>query len=257
MPRLLAPDEPDPVLVSHADGASPFVITCDHAGRMVPRRLGTLGLPLHEFDRHIAYDIGAWGVSLLLAEALDAPTVGQVYSRLVIDCNRAPGVPTSIVEISELTPIPGNVGLSASDRDARAQEIFWPYQNRIKAMLDACAGRPTVLVTMHSFTPSFKGVARPWHAGVLFNRDMQFARIVLDLLRRESGLVVGENEPYAVSDLTDYTVPVHGEQRGLPHVELEVRQDLIADETGQREWAKLFVRLLPEAWKLFCKADRR
>ncbi len=255
MPAILAPDEPDPVLVSHADGASPFVITCDHAGRVVPRSLGTLGLPPHEFDRHIAYDIGAWGVSLLLAAALDAPTIGQAYSRLVIDCNRTPGVPTSIVEISELTPVPGNTGLTAADRDARAREIFWPYQNRIKAMLDARTHRPTVLVTMHSFTPTFKGVARPWHAGILFNRDDRLARIMLDLLRREPGLVVGENEPYAVTDLTDYTVPVHGEKRGLPHVELEIRQDLIAGESGQRRWAEIFARLLPEAWRVF--EDRR
>ena len=248
---ILASDESDPVIVSNADGASPFFIACDHAGRVVPRSLGTLGLPRYDYDRHIAYDIGAWPVSLLLAEALDAPAIGQLYSRLVIDCNRAPGVPTSIVEVSELTPVPGNVGLSAADRDARAREIFWPYQNRIEAMLNARADRPTVLVTMHSFTPSFKDVARPWHAGVLFNRDDRFARIILELLRREPGLAVGENEPYAVTDLTDYTVPVHGEKRGLPHVELEIRQDLIADETGQRQWAEIFARLVPEAWRLF------
>jgi len=118
-------------------------------------------------------------------------------------------------------------------------------------VLDARANRPTALVTMHSFTPSFKGVSRPWHAGVLFNRDDRFARIVLDLLRREPGLVVGENEPYAVTDLTDYTVPVHGEKRGLPHVEIEIRQDLIAGEAGQRQWAERFARLLPEAWCVF------
>ena len=245
---VLALDEPDPVLVSNTDGTSPFFIACDHAGRVVPRSLGDLGLPAHEFDRHIAYDIGAWGVSLLLAQALDAPAIGQLYSRLVIDCNRAPGVPTSIVEVSELTPIPGNAGLSTADRDARAEELFWPYQNRIKTMLAARATRPAVLIAMHSFTPTFKGVARPWHAGVLFNRDDRFARIVLELLRRETDLVVGANEPYAVSDLTDYTVPVHAEKRGLPHVELEIRQDLIADEAGQQQWAKLFARLLPEAW---------
>lgn len=116
MGTILSAGDPDPVLVSHADGPSPFFIACDHADRVIPRRLGTLGLPMHEFDRHIAWDIGAWGVSLLLADALDACAIGQRFSRLVIDCNRAPGVPTSIVEISELTPIPGNVGLSAVDR---------------------------------------------------------------------------------------------------------------------------------------------
>ena len=251
MARLLEPGDPDPILLHRVSGTSPFFIACDHAGRVMPKRLGSLGLAAPEFDRHIAYDIGAWGVSTLLADALDAVAIGQRYSRLVIDCNRAPGVPTSIVEISELTPIPGNVGLSEADRAARAEEIFWPYQNRIETMLQARAGAPTVLIAMHSFTPVFKGDGRPWHAGVLFNRDRRFADYVFNLLRREPGLVVGENEPYAVSDLTDYTVPVHGERRGLPHVELEIRQDLIADEAGQRHWAALFARLLPEAWRLF------
>jgi predicted N-formylglutamate amidohydrolase len=246
--KILADDEPAPVMVSHPAGKSPFVIACDHAGRRIPRRLGTLGLPEHELQRHIAWDIGAWAVSLRLADALDAFTIGQLYSRLVIDSNRAPGVPTSIVEISELTEIPGNKGLSGEERAARTAEILWPYQNRIAAELDARAGRPTVLVAMHSFTEAYKGVARPWHAGVLFNRDDRFASIVLDLLRREPGLVVGMNEPYAVSDLTDYTVPVHGERRGLPHVELEIRQDLIAEADGQKRWAELFTRLLPEAY---------
>jgi predicted N-formylglutamate amidohydrolase len=247
--KILEADEPAPVLISHPEGKSPFFIACDHAGRRMPRRLGTLGLPEHELERHIAYDIGAWAVSLRLADALDAFAIGQLYSRLVIDCNRAPGVPTSIVEISELTEIPGNFGLSDAERAARADEILWPYQNRIAAELDARAGRPTVLVAMHSFTPAYKGKARPWHAGVLFNRDDRFAAIMLDLLRRETGLVVGVNEPYAVTDLTDYTVPVHGERRGLPHVELEIRQDLIAAEDGQKRWAELFTRLLPEAYR--------
>ena len=247
--NILAADEAAPVMIAHPDGASPFLIACDHAGRRMPRSLGTLGLPAREVQRHIGWDIGAWAVSLRLADALDAFTIGQLYSRLVIDCNRAPGVPTSIVEISELTRIPGNIGISEAERTARADEILWPYQNRIAAELDARAGRPTVLVAMHSFTPSFKGVPRPWHAGVLFNRDDRFAQIILDLLRLEAGLVVDANEPYAVSDLTDYTVPVHGERRGLLHVELEIRQDLIADEDGQKRWADLFARLLPEAYR--------
>src|SRR5665213_3584968 len=147
--KILAPDEPAPVMISHPAGTSPFFIACDHAGRRIPRSLGKLGLPEHELQRHIGWDIGAWAVSLLLAEALDAFTIGQLYSRLVIDCNRAPGVPTSIVEISELTQIPGNIGISDSERAARADEILWPYQNRIAAELDARAGRPTVVIAMH------------------------------------------------------------------------------------------------------------
>jgi predicted N-formylglutamate amidohydrolase len=247
--NLLAEDEPCPVSVEHADGRSPFFLTCDHAGRLIPRRLGTLGLPDSELDRHIAWDIGIAGVSRHLANALDATLICQIYSRLVIDCNRDWSVPSSICEVSELTTIPGNAGIGGEERHARQQEIFQPYHDRIAQMLDARAGRPTVLVAMHSFTPVFKGVARPWHVGVLYNRHTALPRILLDLLRGEGDLVVGDNEPYFISDLTDYTVPVHGERRGLPHVEIEIRQDLISDENGQRAWADRLARLFPEAYR--------
>lgn len=246
---ILAEDEPSPVMISHAEGRSPFFIVCDHAGRRIPRSLGTLGLPASELVRHIAWDPGAWAVSLRLAAALDALTIGQAYSRLVIDSNRAPDMPSSIVEISELTRVPGNIGLDEVARAARQREILRPYHDRIAAELDARAGRPTVLVAMHSFTPVFKGVARPWHIGVLFGRDDRLARIMLELLRAEPGLVIGENEPYFLSELTDYTVPMHGERRGLACVELELRQDLIADEAGQHDWADRLIRLLPAAYR--------
>lgn len=248
-PRLLAEDEPDPVVLRRPDGRSPFFLTCDHAGRRVPRALGDLGLPAAEFDRHIAWDIGAAGVARRMAEALDATLIEQVYSRLVIDCNRDPSVPSSIVEISELTPIPGNVGLSEEARAARRMEIFEPYQASITAALDRRAreGRETVLVAVHSFTPVFKGFVRPWHVGVLYNRDPELSRILFGLFEAEGDLVVGDNEPYQVSDASDYGIPVHGERRGIPHVELEIRQDLIAEPAGQAEWAERLVRLLPEA----------
>jgi predicted N-formylglutamate amidohydrolase len=244
---LLQPDEADPVLIATPSGAADFLLACDHAGRLLPRRLGMLGLPDSELRRHIGWDIGIWAVTQRLSTRLDAVAIGQRYSRLVIDCNRAPGVPSSIPLVSESTAIPGNVDLSQADRDAREREIFRPYHDRLASELDRRAGRRTLLIAMHSFTPVYLGVARPWHAGVLFNRDARLARITLDLLRAEPGLVVGENEPYAVSDLTDYSVPVHAERRGLAHVELEIRQDLIADAVGQARWADLLARLLPAA----------
>jgi predicted N-formylglutamate amidohydrolase len=249
MTALLDADEPDPVMTVRPDGASAVLIACDHAGRRLPRRLGTLGVAEPDLSRHIAWDIGAWGVSLKLSAALDACAIGQTYSRLAIDCNRQPSVASSIPEISESTPIPGNVGISATDRETRRVAIHKPYHDALEAMLAArrAAGRPTMLLAMHSFTPVYKGVARPWHAGVLFNRDDRIGRIMLDLLRAEPGLVVGENEPYAVSDETDYTVPVHAEPHHLPHLELEVRQDLIADAAGEAKWAALLTRLLPIA----------
>jgi predicted N-formylglutamate amidohydrolase len=156
---------------------------------------------------------------------------------------------TSIPTISELTLIPGNDGLSAGERQARRSGIFQPYHEQIEALLEArrASGRRTVLIAMHSFTPVFKGVSRQIEVGILYNRDARLPHIMLDLLRRESDLKVGDNEPYAVGDLSDYTVPVHGEKRGLPHVEIEIRQDLIADAAGQAVWAARLARLLSEA----------
>jgi predicted N-formylglutamate amidohydrolase len=246
---LLAPEEQAPVRVLRESGASDFILTADHAGRMIPRRLGRLGLAESELDRHIAWDIGIAGVTQHLSAALDATAVLQTYSRLVIDCNRDPSVASAMPELSETTPIPGNVALSAADRAARVREIFRPYHARIEALLDAraAARRRTVLVAMHSFTPVFKGESRAMQVGILFNRDARLATALLALLRAEGNIVVGENAPYAVSDTSDYGVPVHGEKRGLPHVEIEIRQDLIADEPGQKAWAACFARLLPAA----------
>ena len=147
--------------------------------------------------------------------------------------------------------MPGNIGLSERHKLARVREIFQPYHDRIATELDRRreAARPTALISVHSFTPVFKTVARLWHVGVLYNRDPRFAQILMELLHREEGLVVGDNEPYSVTDASDYTIPVHGEQRDLHHVALEIRQDLITDEAGQRMWAALFARLLPQAYQ--------
>ena len=248
-PRLLDSDEPPPVRVLRAEGPSDLFFTADHAGRKIPRRLGRLGVPETELTRHIAWDIGIRAVTERLSAALDATAVVQTYSRLVIDCNRSPGVPGSIPPISEHTPIPGNVDLTDADRDARVGEIFKPYHDRIAALLDAraAAGRRTVFIAMHSFTPVFKGESRAMEVGVLYNRDVRLAGILLDLLRAEGDLTVGDNAPYAVSDTSDYGVPVHAERRGLAHVEIEIRQDLIADAQGEAAWAERMARLLAAA----------
>jgi predicted N-formylglutamate amidohydrolase len=237
--RLLAPDEPPAFVEIGRERRSNFVIVVDHASRRIPRRLGDLGLPAAELQRHIAWDIGALDVARLVAAELDATLVAQNYSRLVIDCNRDPKVPTSIPTLSESTPIPGNMNLSDEQRAARRREIFDPYHDHVRALLDErqAAGRPTILVSQHSMTDIFKGVRRAMHAAVLYNRDRRFAGLVLDILRREPPLHIAENEPYFVSDETDYTIPRHGEERGLPHVEIEIRQDLLLDDAGQREWA--------------------
>jgi predicted N-formylglutamate amidohydrolase len=247
--RLLAEDEPAPFEVSGQSGRSPFIIACDHAGRAIPRTLGRLGLSAADLDRHIAWDIGAAGVARRLAAALDAFMVCQRYSRLVIDCNRPLTARDSILAQSEMTVIPGNQSVDRAGAESRARGIFQPYHAQIDGELErrARSGRPSIFVAMHSFTPVFLNQARPWHAGVLFNRDVRLAEPMLRLLREEGDLIVGCNQPYAASELSDFSIVHHGERRGIPHVELEIRQDLITDDVGQAAWAQRLARLLVAA----------
>ena len=251
--RLLAADEPAAFTEMRRNGRSNFVIAVDHASRRIPRRLGTLGLSAEQLERHIAWDIGSLAVARQLSATLDAALVAQNYSRLVIDCNRNPDTETSIPTVGERVEIPGNIGLSTEEIDARRQDIFHPYHDRIRGLLDerAAGGRHTILVALHTMTDIFKGVRREMHAAVMYNRDKRFAALVLAMLRREAGLVVADNEPYFVSDATDYTIPRHGEARGLPHVAIEIRQDLVADEAGQTAWAGRIAKALRDAEDLF------
>jgi predicted N-formylglutamate amidohydrolase len=246
--QLLSEGDIPPVHEVNAGGASPFLLTSDHYGRVLPRALGDLGVAEAELTRHIGWDIGIAGVAEHLAALLGAHLIAQRYSRLVIDCNRPPAAASSIPAISEATAIPRNEGISDEERAARRREIFEPYHRRIDAVIDhrVRAGQPTVLVSLHSFTPVYAGVARPWHIAALYNRDTVLPQLLLRHLREEGDLVVGDNEPYGVSDLTDYTIPVHGEGRGLVNTGIEIRQDLIADQSGQRQWAERLARILSE-----------
>ena len=251
-PPLVGLHDPAPFTVHNRHGASPFLLLVDHAGQRVPATLNGLGLPQAELDRHIGWDIGIAGVTAALARKLDAFAIEQTYSRLVIDCNRPLTSPTLMPEMSDGTVIPGNAGLTAAQRQQRIDSIHVPYHARVSAELDRrrATGRPTLLVMMHSFTPAMNGTARPWHAGVLYHRDTRFAHRLLHALRDEGDLTVGDNQPYSVSNASDYAVPVHGEGQGLVHVALEIRQDLIADAAGQRAWAarleRIFRALQPE-----------
>jgi predicted N-formylglutamate amidohydrolase len=249
--NLLAADEGEPVTAFNPNGKSPFLLVADHAGNAIPRALRRLGVAESECERHIAWDIGIAGLGRLLADALNATLIQQNYSRLVIDCNRRPAMPTSIPDISEHTPVPGNMGLNEASRAARVREIFLPYHERIDAELNRRrqADRPTALIALHSFTPVFKGVTRPWHTAVLYNRDPRFAHRLMALLNAEKEFIVGDNVPYSVSDVTDYTIPVHAERRRLYHALIEIRHDLISDENGQQTWSALLARLLPLAYQ--------
>jgi predicted N-formylglutamate amidohydrolase len=247
-PELIGDGSIPPVHQSNAHGRSPFLLTCDHYGRLIPPVLGDLGLPESELTRHIAWDIGIAGVAERLASDLDAHLIAQRYSRLVIDCNRPFVVESSIPVLSEATKIPGNEGLSTADRQARRREIFDPYHQCIDAVISQRLReqRPTVLVALHSFTPVYAGIARPWHFGALYQRDRTLPPLLIKALRAEPDLVVGDNEPYAVSEQTDYTIPVHGEARGLINTGIEIRQDLIADPSGQQQWAERLARIFVE-----------
>jgi predicted N-formylglutamate amidohydrolase len=248
LPRMpiLAADEPAAFTMERPQGRSDFLLVCDHASRMIPRSLGSLGLDAAQLGSHIAWDIGAAGVAQRLSAALDATLLLQGYSRLVIDCNRPPGSATSIPTQSEYVRIAANEALAPEAVAARLKEIFAPYHSAIRATLDQRrdAGRRTLLVALHSFTPVYLARARPWKIGLMYRRDARLGRALLDLLREDPDLHAGENEPYAISDDTDYTLPAHGEARGLAHVGIEIRQDLIADAPGQQEWADRLARLL-------------
>ena len=242
---LLGRADAAPVQEYNAAGRSPFLLICDHYGRLIPRALGDLGLAESELTRHIAWDIGIAGVAEALSKQLDAHLIAQNYSRLVIDCNRPPHAASSIPRISEATTIPGNEGLTGEAAAIRRREIFDPYHRHIDAIIDQRLRdqRPTALVALHSFTPVYAGIARPWHIGTLYHRDTRLPPLLLKLLRAEPDLVVGDNEPYAVSDETDYTIPLHGEARGLISTGIEIRQDLISDQAGQQQWADRIARI--------------
>jgi len=245
---LLAEDEPPPFHIENQGAThSRFLLTADHAGRLIPRALKNLGVAPPDLDRHIAWDIGIAPLTSHLARLLRAEAIFQTYSRLVIDCNRQPTVPSAFPVVSEATPIPGNENLTESDKQARENAIFRPYHNAISSRIAARRDKTPIYVAMHSFTPVYLGIPRPIEVAVLYNRAPRLSLALAALLRAEGGLVVGENDPYRVTDETDYGVPVHAEAAGLDYVELEIRQDLIAHQAGQLEWAERLARLLPQA----------
>ncbi|WP_224004681.1 N-formylglutamate amidohydrolase [Aureimonas sp. SA4125] len=248
---LLQAGDPPAFGTENDDSLSPLLFVADHAGREIPRALGSLGLDAAAMDRHVAYDIGIHGVTTRLARDLGATYVYQPYSRLVIDCNRRPGVAQSIMTESDGTVVPGNAGLADADISRRQTEILMPYQSEIERVLKArkARGIPTVLFAMHSCTPVFGGEPgpRPWHIGVLADKDWRIGNPLIEILSAETQFCIGRNQPYSVNSETDYTVPLHAEANGLPYVEIEIRQDLIGTEAGQLEWAELLREVFPRA----------
>jgi predicted N-formylglutamate amidohydrolase len=241
---MLDEDEPESFTLLDADGPSSAVIICDHASFKLPRAVGDLGLTAPDRMSHIGWDIGALGVAQTVARILQAPLVASGYSRLVIDCNRPLAAEASIPEVTCGVPVPGNRGLGQAEREARAAAFFWPYHRAIEAVMGVRQqrGHPTMLISVHSFTPNLHGKDRPWHVGVMYGRDRRLAGAMLDELGRPADIVVGDNEPYRCSDGTDYAIPIHGERAGRPAVLIEVRQDLIEHEAGQKAWGERLVK---------------
>jgi predicted N-formylglutamate amidohydrolase len=246
---LLGPEDPSPVKIENRYGSGWFLFTGDHAGNRVPRRLADLGLPRSELARHIGIDSGVAQLGRMLSRRLDCPFIAQRYSRLVIDCNRRPGHPASIAPVSDEVAVPGNQALGAEAREARRTEVFAPYHRAIGEVLAQrrSRGLPTVFVALHSFTPVLAGKQRPWDIGVMHGGgDTRFALSLLALLRAESRWRIGENQPYAL-DATDFSVPHHAYDAGLPYVEIEVRADRLATPAGRTKVAGLLAQALAEA----------
>ncbi|GAB4347201.1 MAG: N-formylglutamate amidohydrolase [Oricola sp.] len=240
---LLGPDDPHPVEVVNPASEHPVLLVCEHAGQAVPSRLGDLGLPAGEIERHIGWDIGAESVARHMAGILGCTLVVQRYSRLVIDCNRPPHAHDSMPAISDGTTIGGNLALRDHDREARIAEIFHPFHDAVTAHLDRVPR--TAAVSIHSFTPEMRGVARPWDMGFLYRKDERTSSELaghVRALRPET--VIGMNEPYTVDDLSDWFVPQHGEARGLPHSLIEIRNDHVEHAEGQVLWAELLASVL-------------
>lgn len=238
---LLSPSDPEPVEIVNVNGSSEVFLLCEHAGHALPSRLADLGLSAADMDKHIAWDIGAEGVARRLSELLNAPLVLQRYSRLVIDTNRPLAARDCIPTISDGIEVPGNKGISKSDRQQRYDEIHRPLHDAVSTLLDkrANGGRPGVLVTIHSFTPVLGEQRRDFSVGLLFNRDRRLAdALSTELQKIVQNHTVRLNAPYSVDDESDYAIPVHGEGRGLPSVLLELRNDLIGNISGQNAWAK-------------------
>jgi predicted N-formylglutamate amidohydrolase len=237
---LLQSGDPTPVRVVNQAGRAPLLLVCDHASDAIPRRLAGLGVAPRDLQAHIAYDIGAAAVAERLAARFDATLMLSGFSRLVIDCNRKLDDPTSIPPVSDAVPIPANQTLSAADRRLRAEALFAPYHRAIADRLDAFAahGVAPCFVAVHSFTPIFSGFRRPWQIGALWNHDGRIAMPLIEALSR-AGLCVGDNQPYSGRDGHGYTLRTHAEPRDLPHLTLEIRQDLINHPTGVAAWTRM------------------
>jgi predicted N-formylglutamate amidohydrolase len=239
---LLQPGDPEPVMRIGAAGAFPWLLVADHAGDAIPKRLDQLGLSPKRMVEHIAIDIGIWALTGLMAEGLGAEAIGQAYSRLLVDCNRRPGTPASMPELTDGWIVPGNLRLRGADARARIVEVFEPYHAAIADGILRRRGAPGfALCAMHSFTRTMGGARRTVDIGIIHGPDATIADRLLAALSNADGLRVGRNVPYSIDFAGDHTLPVHAEQAGLPYVEIEICQDLIGTPAGRQRIAAILV----------------
>jgi predicted N-formylglutamate amidohydrolase len=247
--QLLGEADGVPVSTVNGGGAGAFLIVCEHASNKLPARLGTLGLSSDALNAHIAWDPGALAVSLRLAELLDSPLIHQNFSRLAYDCNRPPEAGDAMPAISEIFEIPGNRSIEPDERQARIDEIYAPFRQAISSFIAGrkAGGHWPVMVTIHSFTPVYKGVRRDVEIGILHDRDAEFADGMLALSQARNEYVVRRNEPYGPADGVTHTLKEHGIANGLRNVMIEIRNDLIKEKTGQEVMARYLAELIREA----------
>lgn len=239
---LIGPDDPPPIELLNPDGAPQLLLLCDHASRSFPAAMNQLGLDNMALDRHIAWDIGAGQVTRLLAQRFGAPAVLAGYSRLIVDYNRKLDDPTAFPEVSDGIVVPGNQGLSEEDKILRVISFYEPYHDAVALRIQHALGAGAVpaVISIHSFTPTFAGRSRHWKIGVLWDTDPRIPVPFISGMRASVGAdCVGDNEPYSGRDPHDFTIDNHAETRGLPHMSIEIRQNLIDSEEGTVEWARL------------------
>ena len=250
---LLSSGDPAPWICRNPDGRSPFFFVSEHAGNLVPTKLGGLGLAEADLSDHIGWDLYIREVGEKLAARMDASYFYQPYSRLVIDCNRPPGNEQSILKIADNRSVPGNMDLSDEHRRQRRDEVFCPFHHTISRALDTRLkhNQKTIFISLHSFTPAMKsgGDARPWQITLQYGRRPELSKKIMAILAADPTLTVGDNVPYPVYDDTNYAIPVHGEMRSLPHTMIELRQDGIASEAGRAYWVNKLNDVLSEVEK--------
>jgi predicted N-formylglutamate amidohydrolase len=244
--ELLGPDDPSPYIVIENEPSWPALLVCDHSSDRIPASLNGLGVPAEKLETHLCLDIGAANVTRFLSDHLMLPAVMAGYSRLVVDCNRRLDDPSAFTTGDRDTVVPGNVDLSQAAREKRANALYWPYHHAVRdslTALESMASAPA-LVTIHSFTPVLNGRTRPWHYGILWDSDPRIPKPLIEALRRIPGIMVGDNAPYSGRDPHDFTIDHHGEAEGLPHVSIEIRQDLINTDDGVQKWGGRLAEVL-------------